>query len=101
MVARIFSPAKSAMQSGTAKTGLWLLQYEPETARMIDPLMGYTSSTDMKGQVTLYFDTREEAVAFACKHAILYRVEEPHQPKRRRVSYSDNFRSDRRQPWTH
>lgn len=101
MVARIYSPAKTAMQSGKAKTGFWVLQYEPGTARMIDPLMGYTSSADMSSQVVVRFNTREEAVTFARRYGIVYRVEEPHESKRRRVSYLDNFRFDRKQPWTH
>ena len=29
MVARIFQPAKSAMQSGLARTKVWLLEFEP------------------------------------------------------------------------
>jgi hypothetical protein len=101
MSARIYSPAKTAMQSGKGKTGRWLLEYEPEIARTIDPLMGYTSSADIKGQVKLWFDSKEQAVGYAEKHGIAYRVEEPKQPKRRQISYSDNFRFDRKAPWTH
>ena len=101
MTARIYSPAKTAMQSGKAKTGRWLLEYDPEQPRRIDPLMGYTSSGDMKSQIRLWFDDKEQAVAYAEREGIAYRVEEPHQPKRRQVSYSDNFRFDRKVPWTH
>jgi hypothetical protein len=101
MSARIFSPAKTAMQSGKAKTGYWVLEFDPALPRKIDPLMGYTSSSDMKSQIRLSFDTREEAVAYAEKQAIAYRVEEPKEAKRRQISYSDNFRYDRRTPWTH
>ena len=101
MSARIYSPAKTAMQSGKAKTGRWLLEYDPEQPRRIDPLMGYTSSGDMKSQIRLWFDDKEQAVAYAEREGIAYRVEEPHQPKRRQVSYSDNFRFDRKVPWTH
>ena len=57
MLARIYKPAKSAMQSGQAKTHEWLLEFEPEQARNIEPLMGWTSSGDMKAEVTLTFDT--------------------------------------------
>ena len=64
MTARIFKPAKNAMQSGTAKTREWQLDYEPEQPRVVEPLMGWTSSGDMKQQVTLRFDTKEEAVAY-------------------------------------
>src|SRR5271170_7732877 len=70
MRARIFEPAKSAMQSGKALTKKWLLEFEPETALEIDPLMGWTSSSDMRQQVQLQFDTCEEAVAYCKTHSI-------------------------------
>ena len=101
MAARIFSPAKTAMQSGKAKTGHWVLEFDSETPRRIDPLMGYTSSGDVKQQIRLSFSSREDAIAYAEKHGIEYRVEEPHESKRRAISYSDNFRYDRKTPWTH
>jgi hypothetical protein len=101
MSARIFSPAKTAMQSGKAKTGNWILEFEPEKPRKIDPLMGYTTSGDMRSQIRLVFETREEAVAYAEKHGIAFRVETPKEPKRRQISYAENFRYDRKIPWTH
>ncbi|MGN6464665.1 MAG: ETC complex I subunit [Rhizobiaceae bacterium] len=101
MAARIYSPARTAMQSGKAKTGYWVLEFEPEKPRKIDPLMGYTTSGDMKAQVRLKFATREEAVTYAQRNGIAYRVELPNEAKRRQISYSDNFRYDRKTPWTH
>lgn len=101
MSARIFSPARTAMQSGKAKTGNWVLEFEPEQRRKIDPLMGYTSSGDMKSQIRLFFETREEAVAYAEKNGIPFRVEQPKEAKRRQISYAENFRYDRKTPWTH
>jgi len=101
MSARIYRPAKTAMQSGKAKTYDWVLDFEPETPRAIDPLMGYTSSSDMRQQIRLTFETKEEAVAYAERNGLAYRVVEPNDLKRRRIAYSDNFRYDRRQPWTH
>jgi hypothetical protein len=101
MSARIFSPAKTAMQSGQAKTGRWVLDFDPETPRKIDPLMGYTTSSDMRSQIRLTFETKEEAIAYAEKHGIDFRVQEPKEPKRRQISYTDNFRYDRKIPWTH
>ncbi|MCB1441230.1 MAG: ETC complex I subunit, partial [Nitratireductor sp.] len=77
------------------------LEFEPEKPRRIDPLMGYTSSGDMKSQVRLTFDTREEAVAYAEREGLAYRVDEPKQPVRRQISYAENFRYDRKTPWTH
>lgn len=101
MSARIYSPAKTAMQSGTARTGYWVLEFDPEQPRKIDPLMGYTTSGDMKSQIRLTFETREEAVAYASRNGLAYRVVEPNRPQRQKVSYSENFRYDRRMPWTH
>src|ERR1700761_9272498 len=101
MRARIYKPAKNAMQSGKARTKLWLLEFEPESARRPDPLMGWTSSADMRQQVALEFDTSEEAVAHAEAHGIVSQLCEPHLPRPRPKSYSDNFRFDRKQPWSH
>jgi hypothetical protein len=101
MTARIYRPARTAMQSGTAKTERWLLEYEPESPRQIEPLMGWTSSSDMKSQLKLWFDSEAEAVAYATRNGIPYRVEQPHDPKRRSISYSDNFKFSRVGQWTH
>ena len=75
MIARIYSPAKTAMQSGNAKTGSWVLEFEREKPRKIEPLMGYTSSSDMNAQIRLEFPTLEAAKAFAEKEGIAYRVQ--------------------------
>lgn len=101
MRARIYRPAKNAMQSGRARTKLWVLEFEPESAREPDPLMGWTSSHDMRQQVELEFETQEEAVAYAQKNGIAFQVFEPHPPKPRPKSYADNFRFDRKIPWSH
>ena len=76
MTARIYKPARTAMQSGPARTKEWVLEYEPEVPREIDPLMGWTSSRDMRSQVRLEFATREEAIAYAERHGIAYVVAE-------------------------
>ncbi len=101
MTARIYRPAPNAMQSGEGNSKRWLLVSEPATARQIEPLMGYTSSTDTETQVKLYFDTLDEAEAYAQRAGIPYRVHQPHEAIPKRNSYSDNVRSDRKQPWTH
>jgi len=101
MVARIYRPAKTAMQSGKAKTHRWVLDFEPEVAKSVEPLMGYTSSSDMKQQVRLYFDTQEDAVAYARRHNIPHRVEKSQNRVVRGAAYADNFRFNRVAPWTH
>ena len=101
MTARIYKPARTAMQSGAAKAREWVLDYEPEQPRTIDPLMGWTSSADMKQEVRLSFDTKEEAVAYCERHGIPYQVFETPPSVRARISYSDNFAYPRREAWTH
>lgn len=101
MTARIFKPAKNAMQSGKAQTKEWQLEYEPEQPRAIEPLMGWTSSGDMKQQLSLLFDSKEEAVAYCERKNIPYQVIEPKQVARRQVAYADNFAFRRAEPWTH
>jgi hypothetical protein len=101
MVARIYRPARTAMSSGGAKTRRWVLEYEPERPKSIEPLMGYTSSDDMKSQIRLEFDSKEQAIAYAKRNAIPYRMFEPREAKRAVTAYGDNFRHDRSQPWTH
>ena len=100
MTARIYLPARSATQSGQAKDK-WILEYEPEKPRGIEPLMGWTSSSDMKQQIKLRFDSKEEAIAYARREGIPYRVEEPKPATRKILSYSDNFAPNRPVPWSH
>jgi hypothetical protein len=101
MTARIYRPAKTPTQSGQAKSQRWLLEYEPEQARGVDPLMGWTSSGDMKSQIRLWFASREDAEAYAARNGIPCRVETPHEAARKGLSYSDNFRHNRFGQWTH
>lgn len=91
--ARIFQPAKTAMQSGRAKTKFWLFEYEP-SPKAIDPLMGWTGCTDTLGQLRLRFSSMEAAVQFAEEKGIPYEVETPHARAKVLKSYSDNFRFD-------
>ena len=103
MTARIYQPARNAMQSGQAKTRDWVLEFAPQDRRAIDPLMGWTGSGDMNAQVKLRFDSREAAIAHAEKHGLPYQVSEPHQraPVIRPRGYGSNFSHQRRMAWTH
>jgi hypothetical protein len=99
--ARIYSPAKTPTQSGKAKPNFWILEFDQVSARRIDPFMGCTSSSDMLSQVKLTFETQQAAIDYAQKNAVDYRVDAPHVSKRKCVSYLDNFKYDRKKPWTH
>lgn len=103
MRARIYQPARTAMQSGSAKTRDWLLEFAPASAREIDPLMGWTSSDDTQRQVRLRFQSREAAEDYARARGIPYDVVAPHgrKPNIRPGGYGENFATNRRGVWTH
>jgi len=101
MRARIYRPTRNVMQSGKTRTRAWVLEFEPASPRRIEPLMGWTSSADMLSQVELEFDTKDEAIAYAARHGIAYDLFEPHSPVARPKSYAENFRYDRKVPWSH
>ena len=102
MFARIYQPAKTAMQSGKGKTRSWVLEFDQSAARRVDPLMGWISSDDMQAnQVRLKFDTLEAAVTYATEHGIPHKVEQAKEGQPVIKAYSDNFASERRKPWTH
>ncbi|MBR9650863.1 ETC complex I subunit [Thalassovita aquimarina] len=103
MRARIYQPARNAMQSGMAKTRQWVLDYEPAEARDIDPLMGWTSSADTQTQVRLKFDSKDAALEYAREHGLDAVVIEPHKrkPNVRAGGYGENFATNRRGVWTH
>ena len=102
MIARIYKPAKTAMQSGKAKAANWVLEFEPNAARTIDPLMGWTSGADTQsGQVRLTFLTKDEAISYAQEHELLFTIEEEKQKKAHPKAYADNFAFKRRKAWTH
>ena len=103
MRARIYQPARNAMQSGTAKTKGWVLDYAPDQARDLDPLMGWTGSGDMSSQVRLHFDTKEAAMGYAKERGLEVTVTEAksRKPNIRPGGYGDNFATNRRGVWTH
>jgi hypothetical protein len=101
MAARIYKPARTAMQAGLAQTKEWVLEFEPEAPRAVEPLMGWTSSSDMRSQVRLAFDTKEEAIAYAERNGIAYTVSEPESRRPMRKAYADNFKFGRIGSWTH
>ena len=101
-IARIYSPSRSAMQSGKAKGGGWILSFVPAEARKLDPLTGWSGSGDTRSQLRLSFSSREAAEAFARANGIGYEVEDAKalreiKPK----SYAENFRYGRAENWTH
>jgi len=101
MLAKIYRPAKNAMQSGRAAAKRWRLEFAANAAPRTEALMGWMSSADTNGQVRMDFDTKEQAIAFARAHSIPHQVTEPAEPKRIPKGYGDNFAFSRREPWSH
>ncbi len=103
MTARIFRPTKSAMSSGQAKTREWVLEYVNDTAREVDPLMGWTSSSDTQAQIRMKFATKEAALEYAEDNGIEAVVVDPkpRKPNVRPGGYGENFATNRRGSWTH
>ncbi|WP_238365881.1 ETC complex I subunit [Mesobacterium pallidum] len=103
MPARIYRPARNAMQSGMAKSRTWVLEFAADSAREVDPLMGWTSSSDTQSQVRLRFESKEAALDYAKDHGIDATVTEPKTRAHnvRPGGYGENFATNRREPWSH
>jgi NADH dehydrogenase len=85
------------------RTREWVLEFAPAAAREIDPLMGWTSSSDTQAQVRLRFPTKEAAQAYAASKGYEVTVVEPksRRPNIRARGYGENFATDRKGAWTH
>ncbi|SMH32684.1 ETC complex I subunit [Maritimibacter sp. HL-12] len=103
MRARIYQPARNAMTSGQARTKSWVLEFAPEGGKEIDPLMGWTSSSDTQAQVRLRFSSKQAALDYASEHGIEATVLTTHKrkPNIRPGGYAENFAPNRRTTWTH
>lgn len=103
MRARIYRPARNAMQSGTARTKQWVLEFAQDESRVQDPLMGWTGSGDTQTQIKLRFASQADAEAYAKAQSIEYVVSQPklRAPVLRANGYGENFATNRKQVWTH
>jgi predicted DNA-binding transcriptional regulator YafY len=89
--AKIYRPAKNAMQSGKANSVKWMMEYKPTSPKIVDNLMGWQGSTDMLQEVKLKFDSRDSAIAYAKHNGIDFEVIEPKDAKLKIKSYAENF----------
>lgn len=92
MVARIYQPAKTAMQSGRGNSRQWILEFEPAGGRTLDPLMGWTGSADTRAQIRLRFESEAEAVDYAARNNLAYQVLKPRERTLKLRAYAENFR---------
>ena len=88
--AKIYKPAKTAMQSGKKNTKNWLLEFDTLNTG-INPLMGWQTSRDTMSEVKLEFSSKDQAINYAKKNNIDYYVIDPQKSKLIKKSYIDNF----------
>ena len=101
MTARIYKPAKTAMQSGRSKTDNWILEFFQSSATTRDRLMGWRSGKDTQKQVKLKFKSKDDAIKYAEKNYIKFTLTEPKERKIKPKAYADNFSFNRKETWTH
>ena len=103
MIAKIYRPARTAMQSGEARTRQWVLEFTKTERSKIDPLMGWTGSTGTANQIKMHFATCEDAVRYAQSQGLKYSVQkaQKRQARIRKHGYGENFAFERRESWTH
>ena len=101
MKAKIYKPTKTSMQSGLGKTRKWVFEFYKQKNKIEDPLMGWTGSIDTNEQVKLLFDNVDDAIKYANQNNISYDLIEGTNKKYSNKTYSDNFRFDRKDKWTH
>ena len=92
MKAKIFKPAKTAMQSGRSKFNKWVLKFSDKKNQLKDTMMGWNGGSSTLSQIELKFSTKEEAVSYAKKNNIDYEVLETSERKVINKSYADNFK---------
>ena len=64
------------MQSGTAKTNKWILEFITKDPTR-NPLMGWESSSDTLTELKLEFSSKELAINYAKKKKIDFNLIEP------------------------
>ena len=91
MKVKIYKPTKNVMQSGKGNIKKWILEYEAESTRFIEPVMGWTGNTDTKRQIKLKFTSKKEAIEYAKRKELDYIIITPKKPVLKLRAYSDNF----------
>jgi len=96
----IYQPSKTAMQSGRAKTRIWLLEFTRSLPMKPDALMGWTTQAETTQQLHLKFKERDDAIAYAEAHGISYEVREPRMAQVGPKAYAENFSFGKRKAFS-
>jgi hypothetical protein len=74
--ARIGPRERAVTTLGRARTHQWVLRFERRSPPVIEPLMGWTGGDDtLATQVDLTFDTLDEALGYAERQGLSYRIQ--------------------------
>jgi ETC complex I subunit conserved region len=92
MAAVIAQETKSAMQSGRAREGRWVLTYDAAGTKRHDPLTGWIGGGDTSEQLRLAFPTLEAAQAYAATQGLDPEIRRGSGRTLKLQAYSDNFR---------
>ena len=88
---RVYKPSRTATQSGRNNVKKWVVEFEPNSPKQTDALMGWIGSKDTKEQVHLKFSSKEEALSFVKKNGLTAHVQESKKRKLKSKNYADNF----------
>jgi hypothetical protein len=91
-IARIIEADRKPTQSGKARAGRWILEYEREQPLRPDPLTGWAGSNDTQNQIRIPFDSKEEAIAYAEREGVEFHVISAPPQTLKIQAYADNFR---------
>ncbi len=92
MQAKIYKPAKTAMQSGRAKYNKWILKISDSKNQTKDTMMGWNGGSNTISQIQLQFKTKDDAINYAKSNDLDYEVLETSERKVISKSYADNFK---------
>lgn len=87
----IYKSDKSASQSANSSKQKWKIRFPNDPSKFNYELMNWTGSKDMKQELDLTFENREQAIIFAEKNNWKYKIKEPNIKRLVRKSYDDNF----------
>jgi hypothetical protein len=91
--ARILQRIKNTMQSGKARTGIWLVEFASDRPQHADPLTGWAGGQETQAQVVgLSFPTVEAAIDYCEREGHSYTVTPTQKTSLKLQAYADNFR---------
>jgi hypothetical protein len=92
MAAVISQESKSAMQSGRAREGRWVLTFDAVDGKRHDPLTGWIGGAATTEQVRLVFPTLEAAQSYAASEGLTPEIRRGSGRTLKLQAYADNFR---------